>query len=140
MSELVTPDDDIMDFTPKRKVPRFRIGDDVFTGVTEIPAELSLDFSQKAASMGDESQTPAQRITTIRELINMVLVPESAGIFNHRLGDPNNPIGIASFRDVLPWLLKQYMGTPTTPDSDSSSGPGNPESGKNLMESTSDEV
>lgn len=139
MSEHVTPDDGIMDFTPKREVPRFRIGTDVFTGVVEIPAELSLDFSQKASSMGDESQTPANRIATIRELINMVLVPESAEIFNRRLGDPHNPIGIASFRDVLPWLLKQYMGIPTTPDSDSSSGPGNQESGKNSMENISGE-
>ena len=39
MSAQVTPDDDIMDFTPTRKVPRFRIGEDIFTGVLEIPAE-----------------------------------------------------------------------------------------------------
>lgn len=139
MSEQLAPDDDIMDFTPKRKAPRFRIGEDIFTGVTEIPAELSLDFSQKAAQMGKEGQTTAERIAVIRELISMVLVPESAEIFNHRLSDTTNPIGISSFSDVLPWLLQKYMGTPTKPDSDSSSGPGNQESGTSSTESTSGE-
>jgi hypothetical protein len=139
MSVQVTPDDDIMDFTPKRKIPRFRIGDDIFTGVAEIPAELSLDFAQKAALMGQEGQTTAEKLAVIRELISVVLMPESAAIFIARLSDSANPIGINSFRDVLPWLLKQYMGTPTTPDSDSSSGPGNQESGKNSTENTSDE-
>lgn len=139
MSESIPVDDDIMDFTPKVKVPRFRIGNDVFTGVVEIPAELSLDFSQKAALMGTEGQSPAERIALIRELISIVLVPESAEVFNRRLGDRNNPIGLTSFREVLPWIFKQYTGTPTTPDSDSSSGPGNQESGKSSTESTLDE-
>lgn len=136
MSEQVIPDDGIMDFTPKREVPRFRIGTDVFTGVVEIPAELSLDFSQKAALMGQEGQTTAEKLAVIRELISIVLVPESANIFIARLSDPANPIGISSFREVLPWLLQKYMGTPTTPDSDSSSGSGSQESGKSSTEST----
>lgn len=139
MSEQVIPDDDIMDFTPKQKPPRFRINDDIFTGVSEIPAELALDFSQKAAKMGDEGQTPAERIELIRELIDIVLLPDSATIFKKRLSSKENPIGLTAFRQVLPWLFKKYAGTPTTPDSDSSSGSGNQESGKNLTESTSDE-
>jgi len=139
MSAQVTPDDDIMDFTPTRKVPRFRIGEDIFTGVLEIPAELALEFSQKASVMNAENQTPAERIALVRDLMEIVLVPESAKLFNHRLGDPNNPIGMSSFSAVIPWLFKKYTGTPTTPDSDSSSGPGNQESGTSSTESTSGE-
>jgi hypothetical protein len=139
MNAQVTPDDDIMDFTPMRTAPRFRIGQDIFTGVVEIPAELALEFSQKASMMGADDQTPAERIALVRDLMGMVLVPESAKLFNHRLGDPDNPIGMSSFSAVLPWLFKKYAGTPTTPDSDSSSGPGNLESGTSSTENTSGE-
>lgn len=135
MSE-VTPDDDIMDFTTTAKSPRFKIDADVFTGVIEIPAQKALEFSSMTQQFADENQDPRDRIELLKELIKVVLVPASAERFNERLSSSTEPIGLTAFQKVLPWLFKKYTGTPTTPDLDSSSGPGNQEPGKNSTENT----
>lgn len=133
-------DDDIKDFTTAKKPPRFKIDDDIFTGVTDMPAELAMEFSTRADSMGDSNLSMKERIDIVKEVIDLVLVPASAEIFKARLSSRDKPIGVGAFKDVLPWLFEHYAARPTTPDSDSSSGSGNQESGTNSMESTSAEA
>lgn len=135
MSE-VPVDDDIMDFTPTTPAPRFKLNNDVFTAVAELPAGKALRFSALSSRFGDESKTADDRLDLLRELLRMVLTPASAARFIERLDSEDEPIGISAMNQVLPWLFKKYSGTPTVPDSVSSSGPGNQESGKNSTENT----
>ena len=61
----------------------------------------------------------------------MVLLPESNALFQKRLEDLENPIGLEQAGSVIEWLLEHYGMRPTEPSSDSSTGPVSPASGTN---------
>lgn len=130
---VIPVDDEVMDFSSRRKSFRFRVDADVFDAAPDIPAELAIRFADLTASLeNNEVGTPEDQIKVMHELIRMVLFPESAERFIVRLSDPANPIGSNKINDIIKWLFEEYGLRPTTPDADSSTGSGNQDTGTSL--------
>lgn len=128
---------EIHDFTVDRPRVQFKLDGDVFTGVRDIPAVKAMEFSGHADKMQREDISMDERVALFMDIIRLLLVPESAERFIERLSDPVNPIGVQTMIKIVPWLFEKYSARPTTPDSDSSAGSGNPESGTSSTVSTS---
>jgi len=136
---------DVIDFTPaatqdftiEKPLVQFKLDGDLFVGVRDIPAIKAMEFSGHADKLGKDDVPIEERIAGFMDIIRLLLVPESAELFIARLSDPHNPIGVPTMLKVVPWLFEQYSLRPTTPDSDSSTGSGNPESGTSSTVSTS---
>lgn len=133
--------DGIADFTPDRDVVRFRIGEDVFQGVPEVPALAALRFAAHADEFdrlmtGDDE--PAL-LKALEELFSLLLVPESSARLLERMNDPENGIGLDTFNKVLGWVMEQYGMRPTLPSDSSPSGPPNPGAGPSLTDTSSEE-
>ena len=139
---------DIVDFTPQPGSPmhdftiekpriQFKLDEDIFTGVRDIPAVKAMEFSGHADAMKRDDVPMSERIAGFMDVLRLLLEPESAERFIARLNDPANPIGVQTMLKVVPWLFEQYAQRPTTPDSDSSTGSGNQESGTSSTVSTS---
>ena len=128
---------EIQDFSLEKPRVQFKLDDDVFTGVRDIPAVMAMEFSGHSDKLGRDEIPVEERITEFLAILRLLLVPESAELFISRLSNPMNPIGVQTMLKVVPWLFEQYSLRPTTPDSDSSPGSGNPESGTSSTVSTS---
>lgn len=141
MTDIVdfTPraNDNIRDFTVEKPRVRFRLDGDVFTGVRDIPAVLAMEFSNHSEQLKRDDAPMEERIEGFKNILRLLLEPESAELFISRLTDSVNPIGVQTMLKVVPWLFEQYAQVPTTPDSDSSTGSGSPESGTSSTVSTS---
>lgn len=140
MTELVdfTPrSDDVHDFTIAKPRVQFKLDDDIFVGVRDIPAIKAMEFSGHADKMQRDDITMEERIALFMDILRLLLEPESADRFIARLSDSANPIGTPTMLKIVPWLFEKYSMRPTTPDSDSSAGSGNPESGTTSTVSTS---
>jgi hypothetical protein len=125
MSEQdLTPDSEgVVDFTPERKQPRFRIDDDVFVGVRDVPTMTALQFAQGLNDVDLEDDDLSQEtIDTMMTMLRMMLTTESSTLLIERLSDPDNPVGIQTFTRIIPWLMEQYGMRPTEPSSDSQDG------------------
>lgn len=144
MSEIVDftprPADSIHDFTVVKPRVQFKLDNDVFIGVREIPAVKAMEFSSHSEQLKREDAPMEERIAGFMDILRLLLEPDSAELFISRLTDSINPIGVQTMLKVVPWLFEQYAQVPTTPDSDSSTGSGNPESGISSTASTSDAV
>lgn len=139
MTEIVdfTQRSEIHDFTVEKPRVQFKLDGDVFTGVREIPAVKAMEFSGHADELKRDDAPMEQRIAGFMDILRLLLEPASAELFISRLNDPVNPIGVQTMLKVVPWLFEQYSQRPTQPDSDSSTGSGNPESGTSSTVSTS---
>lgn len=140
MTDLVdfTPTrDDIHDFTVAKPRVQFKLDEDVFVGVRDIPAIKAMEFSGHADKMQREDVTMEERIALFIDILRLLLEPESAERFIARLSDSSNPIGTPTMLKIVPWLFEKYSMRPTTPGSDSSAGSDNPESGTSSTVSTS---
>jgi hypothetical protein len=141
MTEIVdfTPQvvESMRDFTVEKPRVQFKLDNDVFTGVRDIPAVKAMEFSGHADQLQREDLEMSERIAGFMDILRLLLVPDSAELFISRLNDPLNPIGVPTMLKIVPWLFEQYAQRPTTPDSDSSTGSGNPESGTSSTVSTS---
>lgn len=132
--------DEVLDFSSARKTLKFRVDDDLFEAPPDIAAELALRFADEAAQLDDDNGGPTseQQVTVMRNLIRMILLPESAERFIARLSDAANPIGVETFERVVEHLLERYGLRPTESDSPSSSGSDSLGTGTSLRESPSD--
>lgn len=141
MTEIVdfTPraSSEVHDFTVEKSRVQFKLDGDIFTGVRDIPAVKAMEFSGHADQLKRDDAPMEERIAGFMDIIRLLLEPDSAELFIARLNDSANPIGIQTMLKVVPWLFEQYSLRPTTPDSDSSTGSGNPESGTSSTVSTS---
>lgn len=131
------PQVEIQDFTVEKPRVQFKLDGDIFTGVRDIPAVKAMEFSSHADKIQSENVSMDERVAGFMDILRLVLVPDSAELFIARLSDPLNPISVQTMLKVVPWLFEQYSLRPTTPDSDSSTGSGNPESGTSSTVSTS---
>lgn len=124
------------DFTPHREPVRFRIDDDVFEGLKEMPALLALRFASQVAEFETRMEVaefgePEMQLLT--EIFHIALKPDSAKKLLARLEDLDNPVGIDTFLDLVPWLLERYGLRPTGPSSSPPGGsPPSPDDGTNL--------
>lgn len=122
--------DGITDFTPEKKDVRFRIYDDIFYGVQEIPALTMLRYAAKSGTLLDSGSTGEEEIAALNELIHLLLIPESAELLMQRMQDNSeNAIGLETYMKILPWLMEQYGMRPTPPSSGSPDGSPSPDDG-----------
>lgn len=133
MTGTLTPADPVIkDFSHRVNV-QFKIDDDVFEGIPDLPA---LDLVQFIGELSRISETDNMREQTVlfEKLFRLMLVPESADRFVARMGDREKPISLQQIQDIMPWMLGEYGLRPTEPSSDSTSGSEIPDDGKNSME------
>ena len=105
---------EIKDFSSHAEPVRFRIDDDIFEAPAVIPAQVMLDFVSNFNTLGENANQDAQG-SAMMAMIDMVLKPESAVRFKHRMGDGDHPIGLDQIQDILPWLMEKYGMRPTEP-------------------------
>lgn len=120
----------IRDFTEKHERLLFRIDDDVFEAARTLPGKTLARFASRFN--GIETATVDKQLDAFADALSMVLLPDSNSLFQKRLEDLENPIGLEQASDVITWLLEHYGVRPTQPSSDSSSGQPSPEPGTSL--------
>jgi hypothetical protein len=118
----VLVDGEMMDFSSPRRSIKFRVDDDVFEAAPDIPAELALEYADKAEQLSGDESTYNDQKEIIHALFRMVLFPESADRFIARLSDRRNPIGQAKIARITKWLFEEYGLRPTESDSAYSTG------------------
>lgn len=124
-------DSGIKDFTPKRKLLKFKIDDDVFEAVPALPALLAMEFVDNAQAF--ESADSHLRIEIVQAMFDLVLEEKSATRFFERLSSKTNAIDVQTMFQVVDWLMGEYGQVPTESPSGSSNGSKIPESGNNSM-------
>jgi hypothetical protein len=104
---------------PTKPLP-FTMEGDTFYAAPVAPANALRDL----AKMAEYSKTNdvSAMMDGIDKFIGMVLLPESAELFNHRLGSPDKPITQAQLGRLVQHLVKEYSGRPTEPASSSATG------------------
>jgi hypothetical protein len=108
------------DFTDPESKKRltFRIDDDVFEAVAELPAGAEIELTRMIRVKDEYEQAKM-----VAQLLDMLLIPESAEVFAKRMSNPANPITSRVLVKVFQWLMETYSGRPTEPPPDSSNGP-----------------
>ncbi|SRR6266540_2690956 len=119
--------EDIKDFTVSTETIKFKINQDIFEAIPDIPAGKLLDFSESQSDLTKVS--PEDRTKVFETMFTLILTPESAERFLNRLYDPKNPIGIRVINNLIPWIFEQYGMRPTEALPGSLDGSGNPASG-----------
>jgi hypothetical protein len=117
----VAAPDYVFDLSSDLPPIRFKIDDDVFEAVREIPALLALDFAQRAEKIGDaleDQVSSSEMITIIRGVFELVLLDESVQRLLDRLSDKNNPISVERMTVLVQRLFEVYGLRPTEPASD----------------------
>lgn len=141
MTELIdfteTKTTEVHDFSSGTPRVQFKLDGEIFTGVRDIPAIKALEFSGHSDKLKRDDIPMSERIALFMDILRLLLEPTSAERFIARLSDTENPIGLSTMLKIVPWLFEQYSLRPTEPDSDSSAGSGNPESGTSSTVSTS---
>lgn len=127
-------DEGIPDFTPPPG-PKFRVYGEVYEGVREIGADTILDVMASVQNL--DGTSPQAQVQMIKDIMRKTLVAESAERFVDNMSNGAEPIGLRTLMKTLNWLIEQYAGRPTEPDSDSSPGSESPESGTSSTATTS---
>jgi hypothetical protein len=120
----------VKNFTPKRKLLRFKIDDDVFEATPALPALLAMEFADNAQAF--ETADSHRRIELIQAIFDLVLEEKSATRFFERLSSKSDAIDIQTMFDVVDWLMGEYGGRPTESPASSSNGSETQESGSSL--------
>lgn len=128
------------DFSRQPRVVEFKIDNDVFRGKPHLAAQTMIDFTLKVDSLGEDISAQ-QGFDTMRESLELVLLPDSFKRFQDRMKDPANPDAVSStgqppielpqVNEVLEWIMGEYGMRPPTSAEDSSPGSSNPASGTN---------
>jgi len=101
---------EIKDFTRPHLEPRqFRIDDDVFDCVAEMPAGVVKIFSKMFAS------TPIDQYDQLGQMLDLFLLPTSAERFAERMMSQTEPITMAHINMIVEWLMEEFSGRPTRP-------------------------
>ncbi len=138
MTQVVSPSDtEIQDFTEVVNV-RFRIDDDVFTGVPNIPAHDLMEFGKLFDGLTESDIVADPK--AFDQMFRLVLNENSAEVFLSRMSDKKKPISMPQIMKIMPWLMEQYGMRPTEPSSNSSSGQPNLGDGTSSTASVSPSV
>lgn len=103
------------DFTGDADPIRFKIRDEIFTCLDDIPIARIGELA-KIANSDDVADMGAKMLTLFQELLE----EESFERFKSSIltGKPV-VVGVTRIRDLVPWLLEQYGLRPTVPSSGS---------------------
>lgn len=131
---------EIKDFSKARKRLQFRIDDDVFEATPAIPAEVMIQFAERFTSADPSIMTPKQQVGIFREMLEIVLLPDSMAVMRKRMADPRSPVDMGQLDEIITWLFEEYGLRPTQESSSSSDGDSPPGPGTTLTELTPDMV
>lgn len=107
---------EVKDFTLAPKGQKFKIDDDIFETIPEIPLGHFAEFAKIVGlNFRDEGAVDA-----IIEMLMKFLVDESATLFRSRTTDKKKPIALGHVLPIINWLLEVYGLRPTQPSSTSS--------------------
>jgi hypothetical protein len=106
---------------------QFKIDDDVFHGVPNLPATALVEFASVAETIDADSNVP--EISVFTKMFEILLTPTSAERFIERMSSPTEPISLAQIQDILPWIMEEFGMRPTSPSPDSSAGSESPGDG-----------
>jgi hypothetical protein len=115
------------DFSTSPEPVRFKVNDDIFECIAEIPLDGLAQMTQISAATDGG---PAAMLSKVYDFFDSIMTPDSAALFRDRgrVGtkeQPNpNPIGMRAVNDILPWLMEVYGLRPTQPSDESSGGSG----------------
>jgi hypothetical protein len=133
------------DFSRQPRVVEFKIDQDVFRGKPFLAAQTMIDFTLKVDSLGEDISAQ-QGFDTMKESLELVLMPDSYRQFLTRMQPPNaalngfsevSPIELPQVNEILEWIMGEYGMRPPASPGASSDGSSNPGSGTNSTESTS---
>lgn len=127
MTDIPTTPAPIKDFTEHHERILFRIDGDEFEAARVLPGKVLTRFASRFSNV--ENASYEQQLDAIGDALGMVLLPDSNALFQKRLEDLENPIGLEQAGRVIEWLLEHYGMRPTGPSSNSSTGPASPASG-----------
>lgn len=113
---------EIKDFSKARKQLRFRIDDDVFEASPAIPAEVMISFAERFTSADPTKLTVKEQVGIFRDVLEIVLLPESMARMRERMADQGQPVDIEQLDQIIQWLFEEYGMRPTQESSSSSSG------------------
>lgn len=116
---------EIKDFSKPRKRLQFRIDDDIFEAVAAIPADVMIQFAERFAVADPTQISIKDQVGVFRDMLDVVLLPESMAVMRKRMADPKNPVDMDQLDEVITWLFEEY-GLRPTQESDSSSSGGSP--------------
>lgn len=122
-------DDDIPDFTRKRKPVRFRLNGRVFTAVPAVPAQIMIDFAGKFSGMDPATTSPEQQLAAFGSVLELVLPAEELTAFNTMMRDMIEPVDMEQVDEIISYLFERYGMRPTPQPGDSSPGLPAPEYG-----------
>jgi len=95
------------DFSDTRPPPQFTVDDELFVGVTNIPAVEALTLSDKLA-LFDSDIDSHERLRVITEVVRVLLESNSADRLIERLSNRDRPIGLTQLIRITYWLLERY--------------------------------
>lgn len=127
---------EIKDFSKARKIIQFRVDDDVFRAASAIPAEVMLQFTEAIASADPTKMSPKDQVAVLRNVLEMVLAPDSLVRFKERMSDITNPIEMDQLNDIVTWLFEEYGMRPTVESVSSPNGASPPAPGTGSTVST----
>lgn len=107
----------IKDFSYTTLSHPFRIGEDVFHALPDIPLSL---MSQIVMLTNIQDAVAKQGEDVVLNMFAEFLQDESGAVFKQRVKDKK--IGIKKITEILPWILEKNGIRPTQPSSDSSDG------------------
>jgi hypothetical protein len=127
---------EIRDFSKKRKQLFFRVDDDTFEATSAIPAEVMIQFAERITTADPSTMTPKEQVAIFRDMLEMVLLPESMAVMRKRMADARNPVDMQQLDEIIQWLFEEYGMRPTVDPSSSSSGDSPLGSGTTLTAAT----
>lgn len=113
---------EIRDFSKKRKKLLFSVDDDTFEAASAIPAEVMIQFAERITTADPSRMTPKEQVGIFRDMLEMVLLPESMATMRKRMSDARNPVDMSQLDEIIQWLFEEYGMRPTQDPSSSSNG------------------
>ena len=123
------PEEIIRDFSYVSLSHPFRIGEDVFHALPDVPLGA---MSQIGALSNVQSAVNEHGADVVVDMFTQFLDESSRALFKQRVGE--SKIGVMKIVEILPWILEKIGMRPTQPSSDSSSGSDDGKTGISSMD------
>jgi hypothetical protein len=99
----------IRDFSSKKPPYVFTMDGDTFTAARDLPAVVI----KKLVTFQDK--TMPEQVAVVMDMLDMILIEESAQRFATRMSSADNPISVSQIIELMNDLLEVYGLRPTTP-------------------------
>lgn len=115
---------EIRDFSYVEVSHPFKIGDDVFHALPDVPFDM---LAQVTKLSNVEQSIRQYGADVVLEIFTSFLQDNSAQLFKQRVAEKK--IGLKKVMEILPWLMEKFGLRPTQPSSNSSDGSSDGETG-----------